>query len=139
MYKKDDGLRHFTQVYGQGLVNAQTLPANSSVDSNEGPIKASGTLGGIELVVRANTALSIADTKALTVKVQHRNGTDAFVDLATIYSLTAAGGNGAIAKGTELARFALPSTVKDELKAVITTTDAAASGKLDVIPTYLPR
>lgn len=139
MYKKDDGLPHHQQVYKEWLANAQTVPANTSADGNEGPIKVGGTLGGIEVVVRANTAIAIADTKVLNVKLQHRNGADAFADLATVYSLTAAGGNGAIAKGTELGRYALASTVKDEIKAVITTTDAGATGKIDIIPTYLPR
>jgi hypothetical protein len=139
MYKKDDDLRHHAQVYGQSLANAQTLPTNTSADGNEGPVKVSGLMGGIEVLVRANTAITIADTKALTVKLQHRDGSDAFADLATVYTITAAAGSGAIAKGTELGRFALPSTVKDEIKAVITTTDASAAGKIDVIPTYLPR
>lgn len=139
MYQKDDGLPHFQQVYGEWLANAQALPQNTSADGNEGPIQVNGTLGGIEVVVRANTAIAIADTKALTVKLQHRDKGGAFADLATVVNLAAAAGSGTIAKGAELGRFALPSTVKAEVKAVITTTDAAASGKLDVIPTYLPR
>ncbi len=139
MYKTDNGLPHFAQIYGQGLVNAQTLPQNTSADGNEGPLKVSGLLGGIELVVRAHTDIAIADTKALTVAIQQRDGEDAFAALATIYTITAAAGSGAITAGTELARYALPSTVKDEIKAVITTTDAAATGKLDVIPAYMPR
>jgi hypothetical protein len=138
MYKTD-GLKHYVQIHGQGLVNAQTLPQNTSVDGNEGPLKVSGTHGAIELVVRTHTAITIADTKTLTVKVQHRDGSDAFADLATIYSLTAASGSGAIPADTELARYVLPSTVKEEAKVVITTTDAAATGKIDVIPTYLAR
>jgi hypothetical protein len=138
MYKIN-GLPHIAQIYGQGLVNAQDLPKNTSVDGNEGPLNVGGLLGGIELVVRANTAITIADTKSLTVAVQHRDGSDAFGALATAYSLTAAAGSGSIAKGTELARYALPSTVKDEIKVVTTTTDPAATGKLDVLPSYLPR
>jgi hypothetical protein len=139
MYKKDDGLPHVMQVYGQSLANAQALPLNTSADGNEGPLKVGGAMGALELLVRVNAAIGIADTKALTVKLQHRDGADAFVDLATIYTITAAAGSGALAKGKELARFALPSTVKDEIKAVISTTDAAATGKIDILPVYLPR
>ncbi len=139
MYKKDDGLPHVMQVHGQSLANAQTLPQNTSADGNEGPLKVGGAMGAFELLVRVNAAIAIADTKALTVKLQHRDGTDVFADLATIYTITAAAGSGALAKGKELARFALPSTVKNEIKAVISTTDAAASGKIDVLPVYLPR
>ena len=139
MYKKDDGLPHVMQVHGQSLANAQTLPQNDSADGNEGPIKVGGALGSFEILARVNAAITIADTKALTVKLQHRDGSDAFVDLGTVYTITAAGGSGALAKGAELGRFALPSTVKEEIKAVITTTDAAAAGKIDVLPVYLPR
>lgn len=138
MYKIN-GRRHYVAINGQSLANAQTLPQNAAADGNEGPIKASGTMGAIEIVVRANTAVTIADTKTLSVKLQHRDGTAAFVDLSTIYALTAAAGSGAIAKDAELARYILPTTVKEEVKAIITTTDAAASGKIDVIPTYLAR
>lgn len=138
MYKVD-GLTNYQRIHGQGLANAQPLPQNASADGNEGPLKLSGTLGAVEVVVRANTALTIADTKTLTVKLQHRDGADAFADLATVVSLTASGGSGAIAADAELGRFALPSTVKTDVKAVIITTDAAAAGTLDVIPTYLPR
>lgn len=138
MYKTD-GLKHYVKIHGQGLANAQALPQNASADGNEGPLKVSGTHGAIEIVLRTNTAITIADTKSLSVKVQHRDGNNAFADLATIYNLVAAGGNGVIAKDTELARYVLPSTVKEEAKVVITTTDAAAAGKLDAIPTYLAR
>lgn len=138
MYKVN-GLTNYQRIHGQGLVNAQTLPQNASADGNEGPLKLSGTMGAVEVVVRASTALTIADTKTLTVKLQHRDGADAFADLGTVVSLTATGGSGAIAADTELGRFALPSTVKADVKAVITTTDAAAAGKIDVIPIYLPR
>lgn len=138
MYKVN-GLTHYPAIHGQSLANAQALPQNASADGNEGPIKASGTNGAIEIVVRVNAAITVADTKTLTVKLQHRNGADAFADLATIYTKTYAAGNGAIAKNTELARFVLPSNVKDDVKVVITTDDAAAAGKLDVIPTYLAR
>lgn len=139
MYKKTDGLPHVMQVHGQSLANAQALPQNTSADGNEGPLKVGGALGAFEVLVRVNAAITVADTKALTVKLQHRDGSDAFADLATIYTITAAAGSGSLAKGKELARFALPSTVKEEIKAVITTTDAAAAGKIDVLPVYLPR
>jgi len=137
MYKVN-GLTNYQRIHGQGLATAQTLPQNASVDGNEGPLKLSGILGAVEVVVRANTALTIADTKTLSVKVQHRDGADSYTDLGTV-SFTASGGSGAMAADTELGRFALPSTVKADVKVVISTTDAAAAGKIDVIPTYLPR
>ncbi|MFC5355659.1 Bbp16 family capsid cement protein [Azospirillum himalayense] len=138
MYKVN-GLPHFVDIHGQNFAKAQTLPQNTSADGNGGAIELSGINGAVEAVARINTAVTIADTKALTIKLQHSADGSSWTDLGTIYSLTAAGGNGALAAGVELGRFALPSTVRRYVKAVITTTDAAATGKVDVIPAYLPR
>lgn len=82
-----------------------------------------GILGAVEIVARANTAVTIADTKALTVTLQHSdNKASGFVALGTAASLTAAAGSGALAADAELGRFALPSTVKNYVKAVIVRT-----------------
>lgn len=138
MYKIN-GLTHYVQVHGQSLALAQPLPQNTGADGNGGPVRAGGTQGAIEVIVRANTALTIADGKALTVSLQHRTGTAPFSDLATVVSFTATGDNGAIARDTELGRFVLPGTTGDEVRAVIATTDPAASGRIDVLPTYQAR
>lgn len=136
MYKID-GLTHYANVYGQNLADAQALPQNTSWVG--APVKLAGTLGGIEVVARAHTALSLADTKTLTVKLRHAGADAIYSDLCTLYTHTAAGGDGAVAKNTELGRFVLPSTAKANVLATIVTDDAAASGGLDIIPTYLPR
>lgn len=138
MYKIN-GLTNYVQVHGEGLATAQPLPQNATVDGNGGPIRAGGTQGAIELIVRANTALTLADSKTLTVRVQHRSGSAPFTDLATVVSLTASGGSGAIARDAELGRFVLPGTTGNEVKAIITTTDPAASGRIDILPTYQAR
>ena len=139
MYKVN-GLKHYVDINGQNLAKAQTLPANTSADGNGGAVFLGGINGAVEVLARVNTAVTIADTKVLTIKVQHSDSASSgFTDLATVYTITAAAGSGSLAKDTELGRFALPSTVKDYVKAVITTTDAAAAGKVDVIPVYMPR
>lgn len=138
MYKVN-GLKHYVDINGQNFAKAQALPQNTSADGSGGGIELSGINGAIEALARVNTAVTIADTKALTIKLQHSADGSSWTDLGTIYSLTAAGGNGSLAADTELGRFALPSTVRRYVKAVITTTDAAAAGKVDVIPVYLPR
>ncbi|NUB27733.1 hypothetical protein [Azospirillum brasilense] len=138
MYKVN-GLRHYVDIHGQNFAKAQTLPQNTSADGNGGGVELSGINGAVEAVARVNTAVTIADTKALTIKLQHSTDGSSWVDLGTVYTLTAASGNGSLAADTELGRFALPSTVRKFVKAVITTTDAAAAGKVDVIPVYLPR
>ena len=138
MYKVN-GLPHFVDIHGQNFAAAQALPQNTSSDGNGGGIELSGIIGAVEAVARGNTAVTIADTKALTIKLQHSNDGSSYADLGTIYTLTAASGSGSLAAGTELGRFALPSTVRKYVKAVITTTDSSAAGKVDVIPAYLPR
>lgn len=139
MYKVN-GLKHYADIHGQNLAKAQALPVNTSADGNGGAVMLGGINGAVEILARVNTAVTIADTKALTITVQHSDSeASGFTTLGTVYTLTAAGGSGALAADTELGRFALPSTVKQYVKAVITTTDAAAAGKVDVIPVYLPR
>ncbi|AWJ91417.1 hypothetical protein Sp245p_16355 (plasmid) [Azospirillum baldaniorum] len=138
MYKVN-GLRHYVDIHGQNFAKAQTLPQNTSADGNGGGVELSGINGAVEAVARVNTAVTIANAATLTIKLQHSADGTSWSDLGTVYTLAASGGNGALAADTELGRFALPSTVRKFVKAVITTTDAAASGKVDVIPVYLPR
>jgi hypothetical protein len=132
--------KHELTVYGENLATDQALPQNASADGNGGVFDLAGTQGGIEIVVKVgSTAIALADTKSLTVKLAHKDRDDAsFVDLATLYSKTASGAT-TLAVGTELARFSLPSSTGNCLKAVITTTDVSASGKLSVSPIYLAR
>lgn len=130
--------KHNLTVYGEALADAQTLPQNTSADGNGGEFRLDDTLGAIEILVDVETEISLADTKVLTVKLQHKDTGGSYADLATIYTKTASGAT-TLAADTELARFILPTNTKELLKAVISTTDAAASGKINVNPTYLAR
>ncbi len=132
-----NGLKHYVNIHNENLADAESVPQNTTFNGT--PVKLDGALGSTEVVVRTHTAINVANAKTITVKLQHAAADLSYSDLATVYSLTAAGGNGAIAKNVELGRYALPSNVKANLRVVITTDDAAATGKLDVIPTYLPR
>lgn len=136
MYKTD-GLKHYSRIYGQDLADAQAVPQNATWSGS--PVKLDGINGAVEVVARVNAAANIADTKTITVTLEHAAADLVYSTLATLYTLTAAAGSGALAKDTELGRFALPSTVKENLRVKVVTDDAAASGKLDVIPTYLAR
>lgn len=136
MYKID-GLTHYMNVYGENLANAQALPQNTTWTGTA--VKLAGTLGGIEVVARAHTALNVADTKTVTIKLRHAGSDLVYSDLVTLYTHTAAAGSGAKPKNTELGRFVLPSDAKVNVLATIVTDDAAATGQVDIIPTYLPR
>ena len=136
MYKTN-GNTHHLKVHGESLAAAQALPQNTTLNGTG--VKLGGTLGSTEIVIRANTALAVADTKVFSVKLQDSADNSTFANLQTVYSLTAAGGNGAIAADTELARYVIPTTANKWVRAVITTDDAAATGDLDILPINLPR
>lgn len=138
MYKTN-GKRHYVRIHGQNLAWEQTLPQNAAIDGNGGPIKLSGINGAIEVIARTDGAVTLADTKTLTITLRHSDDGDTWSDLATLVSLTASGGSGAVKADIELGRFVPPSTVKRFCKAVIATTDATVTGSVDVIPTYLAR
>lgn len=121
------------------LVKAQSVPQNTSADGNGGVFENLGKVqGSIEVVAKVNTEIALADTKVLTVKLQHSDDNSSYSDLQTLYTKTASGAE-TIAADTELARYIVPTTAKRYIKAVITTTDAAATGKLDVYTVYLAR
>lgn len=133
MYKKT------LKVYGEYLAQSQALPLNTSADGNGVELPVDKTMGALEIVVDVDTQIGLADTKVLTVKLQHKPLVGgSYTDLATIYTKTASGAT-TLAAGAVLGRYTLPSDCQALVKAVITTTDAAASGKLNVYPTYLAR
>ncbi|MDP2876859.1 MAG: hypothetical protein Q8O00_11790 [Holophaga sp.] len=132
MYKKT------LKVFGEYLAQSQSLPLNASADGNGVELPVDKTMGALEVVVEVDAQVGLADTKVLSVKLQHKDVGGAYADLATIYAKTAAGAT-TLAAGSVLARYTLPSDCKALIKAVITTTDAAATGKLNVFPSYLAR
>lgn len=123
------------------LAKAQSLPQNASADGNGGSFESSDTQGSLQVIAEVNSQITLADTKTLGVKIQQSkdNGvSDAFADLETLYSLTSDGGS-VIAAGTELGRFVIPTNAERYIKAVLTTDDAAAAGKVDLYVDYIPR
>lgn len=122
------------------LAKEQATPQNTSADGNGGSFEISGTEGAIEVVAEVGAdALDLSDTKVLTIKLQDSADNSSFDDLATIYTITASSGSGAIAAETELARFVIPSDARRYIKAVITTDDADVGGKINIFQNYLAR
>lgn len=130
---------HSLKVHGQYLAEEQSLPQNASADGNGAVLDLRGTMGAMEIAVEVALAVSVADTKNLTIKLQHKDDGGSYADLGTVFSVTAAGAAFTAAAGTVLGRLVLPTNAKKNLKAVLTTTDAAASGKVSVYPHYLAR
>ncbi|MDQ7818837.1 MAG: hypothetical protein RDU14_17550 [Melioribacteraceae bacterium] len=121
------------------LAKAQSVPQNTSADGNGGVFENLGQAqGSIEVVAKVNAEIGLADTKVVTVKLQHSDDNSSFTDLATLYTKTASGAE-TIPAGTELARYIVPTNAKRYIKAVLTTTDAAGTGKVDIYTVYLAR
>lgn len=121
------------------LAKDQTVPQNTSANGDGGSFEISATLGSIEVVAEVGSvALGLANTKVLTVKLQDSADNSSFADLATLYTVTASGAL-TVPVNTELGRFIIPTTARRYVKAVITTDDAAATGKVNIFLNYLAR
>jgi hypothetical protein len=123
------------KVYDEYLAKDMVLTATSA-DGNGSKGRFKGTRASIEIKVVAKTAISVASTKVLTVKLQEcdtESGT--YADIATIYTGTAP----TFAIGDVLGSLVLPIATKEYVKAVVTSTDSAAVGTIDIYPTYVAR
>lgn len=128
------------------LAQATALPSNTNVDGKD----SSGNVitkfvgkgqGALAVKIVVNTALTIADTKSLTIKIKDSADGVTYADFATIFSQTASGTNmTAIAVGTVLGEeFVLPPSMNKYVKVNIATTDTGTTGKFDIYLRYLAR
>lgn len=131
--------KHTLSVDREYLAKDQALPQNTAIDGNGAVLDLRGSMGGVEIVARAASALSIADTKSLTITLQHKAEGGAYADLGEVFAVTAGEAAWTAADGEILGRFVPATDVKEHLKVVLATTDAAASGSVSVLPTYLAR
>lgn len=131
--------KHTLSVDGEYLAKEQSLPQNASADGNGAVLDLRGSLGGVEIVARAAGDISIADTKSLTITLQHKDTDGAYADLGEVFAVTAAGAAWTAEDGEILGRFVPATDLKEHLKVVLATDDAAASGAVSVLPTYLAR
>jgi hypothetical protein len=122
------------------LAKDQTIPSNTTADGNGGSFDIGNSQeGSFEIVAKVGSVpLAITDTKIFTIALHDSADNSSFTALATIYTITAAGGNGAKAVGTILGKLVIPSSVRRYVKAVLTTNNAD-TGKVSVFFTLLPR
>jgi len=138
------------------LSDAQALPNATSVDSTNMAYVGSPTGNSMKLAVYANTAISIADTKALTINLQTWSADTASSAIApfstggsalanstptyTIFTGTASGGAMAFAKGDLITSIVVPQDLMERFSTphtyvqlqYITTADES-SEKVDAI------
>ena len=127
-------------LHGEYLASDQAVPQNTSVDGNGGALRLAGTLGSVEVGVTAASAVTVADGSSLSVRLEESDAKEGPFAYAGIgLDLTASGAPLTFAAGEDLGRIALPSTLKEWTKAVITSDDATASGAIDVWLDFRPR
>ena len=113
------------------IFNDRTIPNNTSVTSDAFPF--GETLHGLELVCEVEDAVTIADTKSLSVLILEDEASDgAFTTSETLYTVTASGAAVNLAAGTELFRHVADTKRAPWYKVRITSTDTTETGSLNV-------
>jgi hypothetical protein len=127
------------RVYGEYYATAQTVPANTNADGDEGAQKNSGAMGGIAVTAVAATDVFITDACTLTIKVQHcATEGGSYVDLGNVCAKLSSGDT-TYEAGEVLGRFILPPEIEEWTKVNLATDDASATGTIDVFPEMIPR
>lgn len=139
MYKIDEDTKYYLRVYKESLARDMVVPQNGKKVGNEGPLVAYGINGAIEILALVTADITIADSKKLTITLEQSNDNTNWEKLTTLYTITATSGSGSLKKGSKLGAFGLLSDTKRYVQAQIETDDPNASGKLDILPVYLPR
>lgn len=123
------------QVFEKGI----TLPANTS-DTCDNAMRVDGTNGRLAICVKANDDnVVLATTKKLTLSYTQCDTEDgSFAAPAPNQTLVkTASGSYEPNAGDVIMRMLLPTDVKKWVKAVLTTDDASAAGKVDVFLEYI--
>jgi len=122
------------------LTKGQAIPNNTNTDGNGGEFPGLfEAQGAVEIVVVAKTAISIADTKSLTIKLRRKPDGGAYADLVTIYTGTASGAALTFAAGAELGRYLGKPGDTGTIKANIASTDTAGAGTIDIYQRFVAR
>jgi hypothetical protein len=132
---------NYTRFYDGYLSRAQDVPQNDSEAGNGDPIDLTRTQTSNEILAIANTDVVIAAGKNFTIKIQDcATALGTFTDLETIYSLASPASETTLTAGTVLGTYVPPNeSAKPFIRSYLTTTDAAATGKVDVFPHYIAR
>lgn len=125
--------------YEEQFFDDTTVPQNTTLASSY-VLCLGKTNDSIEVFVEVGeTDIALADTTSLTVQLFEADTEGgAQTLLATIYTITASGAT-TLDAGTELARYAIATDRKRWITAKVITTDAAATGTINVFPVYIPR
>ena len=124
-------------VVDQNLIlsSAQALPNNTSADSTN-VVDFGGNSGGLaKIVVKANTNISIANGKALTITASYGSTSTPTDTLdKVLFTKTASGGAFSYVAGDTIVEEIIPDSLPDNyryLKLTYTTTDNESTEKVD--------
>lgn len=112
------------------VFNDETIPNNTSVTSDA--FLFGETLHGLELVAEVEDAVTLADTKVLSLIILwDESSTGTFANTETLYTNTASGAT-TIAAGTELFRHVADTKKPVWYKVRITSTETGQVGSINV-------
>lgn len=141
MYQNPNTDTNRLKVADEFLTTGQTIPQNTNANGDEGFKELAGTLGGLEVVFSAKTAVTLASNATFTAHLEDSaDGSTSIADIPGASVTKSAGATGAIyAAGTILARVPIPSTAKRYIRCNIATNDAAATGTVDAFVDFLAK
>lgn len=126
------------QAYDQKWHNDIANPVNATTTGTV-EIEAAGIMDALEVaIVSGSTAAQLptaAKKYTLTVKAADKQGGT----YATVITRDIVPGQSAFDPGRLIGVCPIPSTVGAWIKVDVATDDAAATGKISVVPYYLPR
>jgi hypothetical protein len=118
-------------AFASDIQTAFTLGNSTTVNSQEFTVN--NSLAGIKFTGTINTALAV--TAALSFKLQYKDGTDAWIDDITVFSVS----TGSLAAGAKLFDVAVPpSTEKRIYRIASTSAFNASAANIDISLTYNP-
>ena len=139
MYQNPNTDTNRLKVDGEFLATGQTVPTNTNADGDEGSKELAGTLGGLEVVVSAKTAVTLANTKKFTAKLMDSADNSSFADIPGASVVKTSSGS-AWAAGSILARIPIPSTARRYIKLNIATDDTTPpTGTVDAFVDFLAK
>jgi len=136
------GLGEDIKVNGENYAVAKEVPQNTTAYTDALNFGEGGQLGAINVKGVVNEKIVLTATKKLTVKLQESatGESEDYADKFTVKEITAGAEDAySITAGNVLFNHVLGPDSKRYTRLSLTTDDAAAAGKVDIYPQYLPR
>lgn len=134
------GYKNRAYVIDENLIlsKAQALPNATSRDSTNVVKYGGNSLGFVKIVVKAHSAVSIANEKALTIVASY-GATSTPTDTLSkvLYTATAGSGGITFAPGETICEEIIPDSLPDDYKYVKLTYTTTANESTDTVDAYV--